>query len=957
MATQQLNRMIQAVRTVALPQEDATLSDRQLLDRYVRGREEAAFAALVHRHGPMVWGVCRRILHSHQDAEDAFQATFLVLVRKAAGVRSVANWLYGVAHQTALSARASAGKRRMREKQVTAMPEPAAEPEACNDLRAVLDRELTRLPAKYREAIVLCDLEGKTRHEAAEQLGLPGGTVATRLATARAMLAKRLAKRGTGLTGVALAAALAQTASAGVPASVASSTIKAATLFAAGPATAGGMSIKAVALAEGVLRTMLLTKLKIATVVLGVLLTAGGFLGSGLGIGDRPGLDAVSAEPAPPPTDREANGPLTLDDITGKMLRTPGNRFEVIVEGRNDRPVSGTGTYFYDSCIATAAVHMGLLKPGEKAVLTLTVMNCPPRGVGSTQNGVTSQPWDSARAGDTAFVLERLPAKGAAQVPAKAAPAAEPAPKAEPPAKAEPVPTHINGTVKAVDAQNRTVTVTDRGGEAAFSVAQNAEIQIDDKRGELAALPVGAVVNLRKFVDARTAGSVHAEGRWCSGVVKAIDVATSTLTYSDFAQDVDRARTFNVPAGLPVSIDGKRGKFAAIPVGASVNLQLMVDQVTVRSLSAEGMPVNGTVKAVDAAKRTVTVNDTTYPVATDAHISLDHKPGKLEDLPAGANVGLSLQVDQRTVHRISANGSSDFGQVKAVDAANSTITVTGGPPNDRVYQVPADAPIFIDGQPGSLAAIPVGASLHALNLRVDQKTVSSINVVGPSLHHVGVQSVDPERRTITLGDKEPPAIAGKTLAVAADANIEVDGKPGKLTGIPAGAFLNLGLSVDGLTARHIQAEGPNLGGCGGSCVSAVDAANSTITFDEKGPPEVAGKTFTVARDVWLQMDARPGKLADLPVGSYLNITLTVDQQLVRSIWAVGPPVPGIGVVNAVDAEKRTITVDNTTYPVASNANIVIDNRGGLAAVPIGANVTLRLCVDQRTVGTIAVQAK
>src|SRR5262249_20751716 len=110
-------------------------------------------------------------------------------------------------------------------------------------------------------------------------------------------------------------------------------------------------------------------------------------------------------------------------------------------------------------------------------------------------------------------------------------------------------------------------------------------------------------------------------------------------------------------------------------------------------------------------------------------------------------------------------------------------------------------------------------------------------------------------------------------------------------------------------------------------------------------------------NVWLQTDASPGKFAELPVGSYLNVTLTVDRQTVRSIWATGPPVPGCGVVKAVDVERRTVTVDDRTYPVAANANIVMESRGGLAALPLGATVSLRLCVDQKTVGTIAVQAR
>jgi hypothetical protein len=721
------------------------------------------------------------------------------------------------------------------------MPEPEVGPhDRGDDLQPLLDQELSRLPDKYRALIVLCDLQGKTRKEAARHFHVPEGTVASRLAAARALLAKRLTRAGLPISCAAVAALLAQeTAAASLPAAVASATIHAASLFAVGQTTAvGALSAQAVTLAEGVLKTMLLSKLKLAT----ALLLACAVLGAG--------VTALTQEPA------AAARPLQV---------------------RADKPAD-------------------------------------------------------------------------APVPEKPAPVPEK--KAS-----EPLPTHVSGIVKAVDAPNHMLTVAHPLGESTFHVAADADINIDGKRGELAALPAGASVNLRQFVDARTTRSVLAEGRWFWGVVKAVDAKNRTITYGEQAQDGAAGRTFPVPKGLVVTMDGKPGKLAGIPRGATANLQLFADQTTVRSLSVEGGQVNGIVKAINLQKRTITINDTTYPVAADAHVSIDHAPGKLEGVPAGANVGLNLQVDQKTVLRIAASGSSDFGQVKAVDAANNTITVTGGPPHDRVYNVPPQAPIAIDGQPGQLAAIPVGASLHALNLRADQQTVLNINVVGPSYHHVGVQAVDADQRTLTLDDKAPPALAGKTLAVAADAGIEIDGKPGKLAGIPAGAFVNLGLSVDGQTARHVQAEGPSLGGCGGSCVSIVDAANHTITFDDKGPTEVAGKTFSVLKDSWIQIDARPGKLAQVPAGSYLNVTLTVDQQAVRSIWAVGPPVPGIGVVKAVDAANRTITVDDRTYPVAKNANIIMGSRGGLADVPAGANVALRLCVDQRTVGTIAVQAK
>jgi RNA polymerase sigma factor (sigma-70 family) len=276
MATSPMSAVIRHLCTAAL-------TDGQLLENFISRRDGAALATLVQRHGPMVWGVCRRVLRNYHDAEDAFQVTFLVLVRRAASVvprEMVANWLYGVAHQTALKARATAARRKGRERQVTEMPELAAsEPEPWRDLRPLLDEELSRLPDRYRAVIVLCDLEAKTRKEAARQLGVPEGTIAGRLARARAMLAKRLARRGLALSGGLLAVVLAQNAaSAGVPAAVASSTITAASLVAAGQAAAAGViSARVAALTEGVLKAMLPNKLRSVLVMLAlVAVLAGG---------------------------------------------------------------------------------------------------------------------------------------------------------------------------------------------------------------------------------------------------------------------------------------------------------------------------------------------------------------------------------------------------------------------------------------------------------------------------------------------------------------------------------------------------------------------------------------------------------------------------------------------------------------------------------------------------------
>lgn len=216
----------------------------------------------------MVWGVCLRHLGNYHDAEDAFQATFLVFLRKAASLSSrelLANWLYGVSYRTARKARSLAVKRRTNEIQLLGAPEPVTAAQILSDdLQPILDRELSALAEKYRAPIVLCDLEGKTRKEAAEQLGVPEGTVAGRLARARALLAKRLARHGIGVTSGMLAALVVEPARAAVvPTSALVSTIKAMTLLASCKATpAAGISPQVASLTKGVLKAMLFDKLR-----------------------------------------------------------------------------------------------------------------------------------------------------------------------------------------------------------------------------------------------------------------------------------------------------------------------------------------------------------------------------------------------------------------------------------------------------------------------------------------------------------------------------------------------------------------------------------------------------------------------------------------------------------------------------------------------------------------------
>ncbi len=182
----------------------AGLDDVQLLERFAARGDGPAFASLVARHGPMVLGVCRGVLRDPHDAEDAFQATFLVLVRKAgslAGVRSLGGWLYRVAYRVALEADARSERRRRREARGVEMDAVAdRRRDGDAELGPVIHEELRRLPEKYRDPIVLCDLEGLTREQAADHLRWPVGTVSGRLARARELLRGRLTRRGVGLS-------------------------------------------------------------------------------------------------------------------------------------------------------------------------------------------------------------------------------------------------------------------------------------------------------------------------------------------------------------------------------------------------------------------------------------------------------------------------------------------------------------------------------------------------------------------------------------------------------------------------------------------------------------------------------------------------------------------------------------------------------------------------------------
>jgi RNA polymerase sigma factor (sigma-70 family) len=305
-------------------------ADGELLRRYVHARDEVAFEALLRRHGPMVLGVCRRLLVSAEDVDDAFQATFLILVRKARSIgdgERVGNWLYGVAYRVAIRARAQAARLRARQRALTDIPceEPAGEA-LREELRLLVDEEVSRLPALYREAVVCCYLQGRTQEEAARVLGWPKGTVATRLNRARSLLRNRLIRRGLPLSAGALVGALrAGGAEAGVPAALVRAALRTTGRAVTGSALPGAIA----GLANGVLRQSLVGRIKVvAAGLLALTLVSGG---GGLA------LRALNSHAVAPAKEADtAAGPARYYAWREQSdAHRPGDRAQMAVRGRN----------------------------------------------------------------------------------------------------------------------------------------------------------------------------------------------------------------------------------------------------------------------------------------------------------------------------------------------------------------------------------------------------------------------------------------------------------------------------------------------------------------------------------------------------------------------------------------------------------------------------------------------
>jgi RNA polymerase sigma factor (sigma-70 family) len=714
MATGYMTRVIGHLRKAALRHDGGGLTDGQLLECFLARRDESAFEALVRRHGPMVLAVCRRVLGNAHDAEDAFQATFLVLVRKAASIvprAMVGNWLYGVAYRTAQKAKAMNARRRWKEGQV----QPMARSEMRSDdvwldLQPLLDRELERLPPKYRSLVVLCDLEGKTRKEAARHLGLAEGTVSSRLARGRVILARGLRRHGLTLPAGLLATLLSQKAVlAGVPAPLVAHTVKAATTVAGGQAAAAGLvSAKVVALTEGILKAMLIAKLKIAAVCLLVC----GIACLGVGVLT---YQAFAEKPAQS---------TTADDKSDKKDGKKGDKkqdnsvvygvVKAVDASKNTITISIKKTSAQTYALAQDAkiyLEEGKREKGSE----------PSQGkLSDLSEGVIV----TLKLSADLKAVERVSARG---------------------------PNH-QGVIKTVDTGKNTITISSKPADQTFQLAKDVAINMAfGKKGQeskVSDLREGMNASLNLSIDKKTVRSITVFRPSVAGGVTVLDPGKNTITIATKGKEGSQEKTYELAKDVIVDLPGsnkkaEKGKPTDVTSGLYVVLELSLDSKTVHRIMVHRPSLHGMVKAVASDKKTITITykdqegpqEKIFNMAKGIPINVadspDGKQGKLSDLTEGSSVVADLSLDKQTVLGLTVFGPTSSGIVKGVDSGSNTITITvkeEGSLVDKTLDVAKDAQISVTGknEKAKLTDLTEGM-IAALRLSLDKSKVVAIH--------------------------------------------------------------------------------------------------------------------------------------------------------------------------------------------------------------------------------------
>ena len=493
--------------------------DGDLLGRFIRTRDESAFAEIVRRHGVMVLGVCQRVLDNRHDAEDCFQAAFMVLVKKAGKIQPrdmVGNWLYGVAYRTALEARRRTARRRQLEKKKQAMPKPESKAELWQELRPVLDQELSRLPDKFRFVLVACDLEGKTRSEVADLLDVPEGTVASRLARARTMLAKRLRRHNLMLSPGFLATLLAEQAPMHLSEELVARTARVA--IGASQTTSIGR------LADAVVAGMLWTKLKVATAVVCVVALLG------LGVASMlPSADA-GRQPEAPKADPIKKKPQRVSEC---VLRKVDLQKQEIQAAR------------LDGDNAPAEIHDLVIAPRTRVII-----GGQEAGLENLREGMIVNV-DIQRGADGQHHATRIEAVAQA----------------------------VSGTVEAVD--ERAITIRGDGvaaQENTYDLDAAAPVEIDGRQKTRQDLKRKMKITLRMSPDKARVLGIAAVGTKVKGVVGAVDSKRCSLNLVGVADGIPVADDAKITlAGEPRPLaDVRPGMRVTLQMAADVERERII---------------------------------------------------------------------------------------------------------------------------------------------------------------------------------------------------------------------------------------------------------------------------------------------------------------------------------------------------------------------------------------------
>jgi RNA polymerase sigma factor (sigma-70 family) len=544
-------------------------ADAALLERYVRDRDEAAFAALVRRHGPMVQRVCRRLLADPATADDAFQAAFLVLARRAGAVRpraALAAWLHGVAYRVALKARAAAARRHGREAPADGLAplDPSPDPLqrlTARELLDALDEELARLPQAYRGPVVLCCLEGRTQEEAARLLGCTPGSVKGRLERGRRRLQARLVRRGLSLPTAFAAAQLSPAvAAAAVADSLAQSTVRAALRSAADSMASAGVPARIAALAEGVLTTMFLSRLRTAALLL--VLTACAATGLALlvfpvrasrqpqsGPTARPAAQAPAAQQVPPAPPAQAPPAKPEKFLVSEVwwivsIDQAGSTLKVVTcDPKTLRPYVQPPDAV-TPCEARVLSGDHIRIDGKPARFADLVPGIPIRmridtGGGEILGKLAFGSW-------TVTAVETVGGKSA------------------------------DGVIGNVDVTAAKVTVRDGKTSTVYRVAKDAEVTLDGRRRKLADLKAGMSVSLRLSAVYPLAFAINAAGPEVECMIRAVEGGGRKL-----AVELHRPHLLvtglEVAPGAEIRIDGQNGALEDLRPGMTATVQLAAE--------------------------------------------------------------------------------------------------------------------------------------------------------------------------------------------------------------------------------------------------------------------------------------------------------------------------------------------------------------------------------------------